>query len=79
MHDQPFEGCGRTYDVNGHQYLAEDWWDRVVGESWMDCDGNPAALKYAVRSAVDNLPFDNEVLYGKIDGLGHIIHVTELH
>ena len=56
----------------------EDWWDRVAGKSWMDCNGNPAALVYAMRSVDNDLPADDEVLYGKINGLGHLIHISEL-
>lgn len=58
--------------------VIEDWWDRVHGESWMAFDGNPAALNYAMRVATFGLPFDDEVVYGKVQGLGHLIHVTEL-
>ena len=54
------------------------WRDRVAGKSWMMCDGNPAALKFAVRSAAAGLPTDDEVLYGKIGGLGELIHISEI-
>lgn len=63
---------------SGMLYRVEDWWDRVSGGSWMNAKGNPACLKYAMRSAMSGLPLDNEVVYGKIDGLGHLIHATEL-
>lgn len=63
----------------GQSYWIEDWWDRVVGRSWMDCDGNPACLEYAVRSATtDRAPIDNRVVYGKIGGAGKLIHVDYL-
>lgn len=64
--------------LNGAKYLVEDWWDRVAGKSWMGCDGNPACLKYAIRSAFAGLPTDNEVLYGKVGAFGHLIHVSEI-
>ncbi|MFC9432785.1 hypothetical protein [Nocardia sp. NPDC057030] len=57
----------------------EDWWDRVSGGSWMFADGNPAALKYAIRSGLAGLPIDNDVVYGKDDsGFGQLIHVSEV-
>lgn len=59
-------------------FLIEDWWDRVTGGSWMDAQGNPAALKYAMRSGFARLPLDNEVVYGKVGHLGHLVHVSEL-
>ena len=58
--------------------MVEDWWDRVGGISWMNANGNPACIEYAIRSAADNLPTDNKVLYGKIDGLGKLLHISEI-
>ena len=68
------------FDIAGKKYLVEDWWDRVSGVSWMDADGNPACLIYAMRSARQTpmLPIDNKVLYGKIGGLGVLVHITEI-
>lgn len=63
---------------NDQQFEIEDWWDRMAGESWMMCEGNPAALSYAIRCGFQQLPLDDEVVYGKIDHLGHIIHVSEI-
>lgn len=63
------------------EYFIEDWWDKLTGGSWQFAQGNPAALKYAIRSVfgVDSpLPIDDEVVYGKIDGFGHLVHVSEL-
>ncbi len=62
----------------GSDYRVEDWWMNVSGGSWMDAVGNPAALNYAMRSAMAGLPIDNKVLYGKIGGLGFLIHESEL-
>jgi hypothetical protein len=61
----------------GEVYRIEDWADRVYGRSWMDAEGNFAALHYAMRSA-QGLPLDDEVVYGHIGALGHIVHVSEL-
>lgn len=64
--------------LDGQAFQIEDWWENVSGGSWMDAVGNLACLKYAMRSAFANLPTDNEVVYGKVGGLGHLIHVSEL-
>ena len=63
---------------DGYEYFIEDWWDHLTGGSWMDAEGNPAALKYAVRVGLGDLPIDNNVVYGKIGHYGHLIHVSEL-
>lgn len=60
------------------KFTIEDWWVRVSGKSWMHCTGNPGCIQYAVRSSVEHLPLDDEVLYGKIGGLGYLVHVSEL-
>lgn len=65
----------------GSQITIEDWWDRVYGRSWMFARGNPACLIYAMRTGFSepSIPTDDEVLYGKTkDGLGHLIHVSEI-
>ncbi len=64
--------------VGGARYEVEGYWTDVTGVSWMFANGNPAALHYAIRSAANNLPTDDEVLYGKIGGLGHLVHVSEI-
>ncbi len=56
----------------------EGLWKDVYGKSWMFADGNPACLEYAIRSSVDNLPTDDKVYYGKINGLGKLIHESEI-
>lgn len=61
-----------------HEYKLLDWWDKLTGGSWMFADGNPAALIYAMRSGMNEMPLDNEVVYGHIGGFGHIVHVTEI-
>jgi len=65
-----FKGC---------DFQVEDWWENVSGKSWMFCQGNPACLEYAIRAGLkDDLPTDDEVLYGKIGGLGKLIHISEI-
>ena len=72
-------GCDTPYgDLSGRDYVVEDYWENVYGCSWMSSNGNPAALRYAIRAASRHLPLDNEVLYGKIGALGFLMHVSEL-
>lgn len=49
----------------------------VFGNSWMDMTGNPGCLLYAMRSAGE-LPLTGKVYYGKIAGLGELVHESEL-
>jgi hypothetical protein len=80
IHDAPSTLAGKTVRIKetGDLYKVEDWWDRIAGKSWGDCDGNPACLAYALRAGGLGLPPDDEVLYGKIGPLGHLIHMTEI-
>lgn len=64
--------------VPGAIFRIEDYWQNVAGGSWMHAGSNPTALVYGMRSALAGLPLDNEVVYGKVDGLGHLVHVSEL-
>jgi len=78
VHSAPFEGADETFDWGGQPFIAEDWWDRVYGESWAWSRNNPAALKYAFRLIGTDIPDDDEVVYGNAGGLGHLVHVSEL-
>lgn len=64
-------------DFGGLEYTIEDYWQNVYGTSWKFSNGNPAALQYALRIA-DDIPLDDEVVYGKIGCLGYLMHVSEL-
>lgn len=59
-------------------YMIEDWWDSITGHSWQIATGNPAALEYSLRIANTSIPLDDEVVYGKLKGLGILIHVSEI-
>ena len=61
------------------QYVVDDWWIRAAGMSWGNAQGNPACLNYAMRGAIEGLPDDDDVVYGHTpDGLGHLVHVSEI-
>lgn len=66
--------------IGGQDYRIEDYWDRVAGKSWMVSNGNPACMKYAMRTGMSarSIPNDDEVLYGKIGGIGELIHISEI-
>lgn len=66
--------------LKGYEILIEDWWENVGGCSWMNADGNPACIVYGMRAGSQefHVPIDNEVLYGKLGGAGHLVHISEL-
>lgn len=68
----------RRMVVAGAEFEVEDYWDRITGGSWATAVGNPAAIQYAMRAGFLGLPADDEVVYGHIDRLGHLVHVSEL-
>lgn len=61
-------------------FCIEDYWENVSGMSWMNSNGNTAAMMYAIRTGCQDfkVPMDNEVVYGKIGGMGYLFHVSEL-
>ncbi len=70
-------------DLGNKEFIAEDYWININdGISWKDSNGNPAALEYALRIGMkiqdEKVPLDDNVVYGKIDGLGHLFHESEL-
>jgi len=66
--------------LQGQTYRVEDWWENVSGSSWMFAQGNPACLSFAMRVGLQDfqVPIDDEVLYGKIDGFGNLVHISEI-
>lgn len=76
-------GCDMVgNDMSGKPFVIEDWFENVVGCSWMAANGNPTALIYAMRTAKNGAnngvyPFSNDVVYGKVDGMGFAFHVNE--
>lgn len=76
------DGIGRFMqgDADGAEFVVEDWADNVMGCSIWALNGNPAALEYAVRIDANgnNVPIDNNSVYGKVGGFGHIVHDSEI-
>ncbi|GAI38103.1 unnamed protein product, partial [marine sediment metagenome] len=77
--------AGRTLtiksgDLAGQEITIEDWGQNVHGgESWMASGFQPpAVIQYAARVPIDNLPVDDDVLYGEIKNVGFLVHISEL-
>lgn len=71
------DGIGKEPQV--HEAEVEGYWDEMTGKSWMFSDGNPACIMYALRTAMSpEVPIDDDVIYVKIGGLGHLVHTSEV-
>lgn len=79
VHSESYSLSGETVKLKDGQVIEiEDYADRVIGCSWMMAKGLPIAIEYGYRVLKSDLPFDDEVLYGKIDFHGKLVHVSEL-
>lgn len=65
-------------DFAGASYRVEEYWDKLTGNSWKMSGRNMACMIYAMRVRDNNLPNDDEVVYGKIGPFGHLVHVSEI-
>lgn len=62
----------------GATFYVEGKVSEVFGASWQTYQySNWAAKHYATRVKMFGLPMDDDVYYGKIDSLGHILHRSE--
>lgn len=63
---------GDTFQVEGPA-------SEVFGMPWDQAQHhmNWAAIHYGTRSRRNSLPDDNDVYYGKVDGMGHVLHRSE--
>lgn len=83
-HTEAHPLAGKTVTIKdgvfaGQPYWIEDWWDKLTGGSWMDANGNPACMEYAMRALSGEMnPIDDDVVYGKIGRLGKLMHVSRL-
>lgn len=68
------------HPCGGSKVAIEDWWDRIGGRPWGMCHGNPACVAYAIRrgNPACHIPSNDEVLYGKVNGVGYLVHMSEL-
>lgn len=68
-------------ELGGHQFDVTDWYERTgPGLTWRAAleNGDPRAQGYAVRRGLGGLPDDDEVLFGRVDGMGQLVHVSEI-
>ena len=68
----------QKYGTPNPEIVIEDTDVNVCGRSWMDMTGNPAAMLFGMRSGTEGLPFGGAVYYGKIGGMGELVHESEL-
>ena len=70
------------YGTSNPIITIEDEHKKVLGQWWAGYSGNPTCMLYGVRNGIEGLPLDNdeaeEIYYGKIDGLGELVHISEL-
>lgn len=70
-------------EIGGQSCDVVDWYERTNnGRTWKDAAENAPtdrrAQSYTVRRGLAGLPDDDEVLFARVDGMGRIIHVTEI-
>lgn len=58
--------------------IIEDVDVAVFGVPWDMAEGNPAAILYGLRVLRGEVPKEGKVYYGKINGLGELVHELEL-
>ena len=82
---------GQTYRIKGQSryfkakykktnplIIIEGTDKELFGCFWGGLNKNPAAMFYGMRAGYENLPLGGQVYYGHIDGLGELVHESEL-
>lgn len=67
--------------LGGKIFIAEGYWHELTGKSWADSDiHNPTILEFVSRNfdKYIDTETENDVIYGHIDGYGHLFHKDEL-
>lgn len=68
-------------EIGGLDAEVVDWFERTgTGITWRQAleQGDPRADGYNVRRGVGGLPDDDHVLFARVDGMGRLIHLTEI-
>lgn len=68
-------------EIGGLPADVVDWYERTgQGLTWRQAleAGDFRAIGYNVRRGLGGLPDDDEVLMARVDGMGRIIHLTEI-
>lgn len=69
----------KKYGTYHPEITIEDLAEKVFNGSWMSQVGNPTCMLYGMRAGLEKLPTDNNVYYGKINGLGELVHISEIN
>ncbi len=66
--------------IGGSEFAVVDWFDRVHGWSWMSPSAAdvPAVVGFKKRYGQSPAPHDDDVLYGRINGQGALVHASEI-
>lgn len=67
--------------LGGKIFIAEGYWHELTGKSWADSSlSNPAVLEFVTRNLDKYMDAttENDVIYGYINGFGHLFHKNEL-
>ena len=67
--------------LKGKKFDVKDWYDNINpdGEPWIvKMVYNPTCRYYAQRTLGNKKLVDENVVYGKIEGLGYLVHDSEL-
>lgn len=71
--------AGPAIEPGEHKFEVLDWWDRLTGGTWrLPKHPNWACIHYQATAPAAGLPLDNEVVYGHIEKLGYLVHVSEI-
>ena len=66
-------------ELGGHKAAVVDWYERLGDKvSWRDNPSDPRAMGYIVRRGLGALPADDDVLFARVDGMGQLIHLSEI-
>jgi hypothetical protein len=67
-------------EIGGLPAEVVDWYERTSGgKTWREAIGtDPRAQGYAIRRGMAGLPDDDNVLFARVDGMGYLIHYTEI-
>lgn len=65
--------------IDGEDFIVEDYWINLSGGiSWKDSLGVPVTFAYKHRVDRGYIPIDDLAIYGKINGMGYLVHESEL-
>jgi hypothetical protein len=66
-------------ELGGQPAEVIDWYQRTgSGVSWHDNPNDPRAQNYTIRRGLGGMPDDDEVLFARVDGMGQLVHVSEI-